>query len=231
MQTGKTARYLKYAIGEIVLVMIGILLALQVNNWNTNRLNKKLEKKTLMGFKGDLILQQQITQNQINKEAFFMAYADSCLNMVASKIDATRLSLLLDTLSVRLTFVANKVTFNNIATPDKTTVISNADLHKEIVNYYQFLDYTESVVNNNNLFRVNSQFGTYVLDNKLGIKIDDDGALYLENKLEPSQKYELIKQLEARRYSADNSRNKCILLLERTDELVDLITDEIELHD
>lgn len=34
---GKTARYLKYAIGEIVLVVIGILIALQINNWNESR--------------------------------------------------------------------------------------------------------------------------------------------------------------------------------------------------
>lgn len=33
----KTSNYLKYAIGEIVLVMIGILLALQINNWNEKR--------------------------------------------------------------------------------------------------------------------------------------------------------------------------------------------------
>ena len=39
---GKTARYFKYALGEILLVMIGILLALQVNNWNQNRQEKKL---------------------------------------------------------------------------------------------------------------------------------------------------------------------------------------------
>ena len=39
----KTGKYLKYAIGEIVLVMIGILLALQVNNWNENRkLNNRI---------------------------------------------------------------------------------------------------------------------------------------------------------------------------------------------
>ena len=34
---GKTVNYLKYAIGEIILVLIGILLALQVNNWNEVR--------------------------------------------------------------------------------------------------------------------------------------------------------------------------------------------------
>ncbi len=36
----KTAKYLKYALGEIALVMIGILLAMQINNWNQNRLHK-----------------------------------------------------------------------------------------------------------------------------------------------------------------------------------------------
>lgn len=34
LDEGKTANYLKYAIGEIVLVVIGILIALQINNWN-----------------------------------------------------------------------------------------------------------------------------------------------------------------------------------------------------
>ncbi|MDP3313957.1 DUF6090 family protein [Lutibacter sp.] len=34
---GKTANYLKYAIGEIVLVVIGILIALQINNANEKR--------------------------------------------------------------------------------------------------------------------------------------------------------------------------------------------------
>ena len=43
----KTANYFKYAIGEIILVMIGILLALQVNNWNTNRINRYEEEKAL----------------------------------------------------------------------------------------------------------------------------------------------------------------------------------------
>jgi hypothetical protein len=36
---GKAGRYLKYAIGEIILVVIGILIALQINNWNSNRVN------------------------------------------------------------------------------------------------------------------------------------------------------------------------------------------------
>lgn len=41
----RTAKYLTYAIGEIVLVVIGILIALQINNWNTA---KKLDAKELV---------------------------------------------------------------------------------------------------------------------------------------------------------------------------------------
>ena len=37
------SRYLLYSIGEIVLVMIGILMALQVNNWNEERKQNKSE--------------------------------------------------------------------------------------------------------------------------------------------------------------------------------------------
>ena len=41
----KTSKYFKYAIGEILLVVIGILIALQINTWNTARLDNNKEKE------------------------------------------------------------------------------------------------------------------------------------------------------------------------------------------
>jgi hypothetical protein len=38
MEKKNTEKYFKYAIGEIVLVVIGILIAVQINNWNMARL-------------------------------------------------------------------------------------------------------------------------------------------------------------------------------------------------
>ena len=47
MKKGKTTQYLKYAIGEIILVVIGILIALQINHWNENRINANKETAIL----------------------------------------------------------------------------------------------------------------------------------------------------------------------------------------
>ncbi len=46
MEKNKTGKYLKYAIGEIILVVIGILIALQINNWNENRKEKIIERES-----------------------------------------------------------------------------------------------------------------------------------------------------------------------------------------
>jgi hypothetical protein len=54
LSEGKTGKYFKYAIGEIILVVIGILIALQINNWNENRKQNKTEKEFITSVKNDL---------------------------------------------------------------------------------------------------------------------------------------------------------------------------------
>ena len=47
-------RYLLYAIGEIALVVIGILIALQINNWNEHRKEQAIELKLLHSLKEEI---------------------------------------------------------------------------------------------------------------------------------------------------------------------------------
>ena len=50
----KTSKYFKYAIGEIILVVIGILIALQINNWNEAKKTKEKERQVLTEIGSDL---------------------------------------------------------------------------------------------------------------------------------------------------------------------------------
>ena len=54
METGKTSRYFKYAIGEIILVVVGILIALQINIHEQNKSNQKKLDKYLSSLIEDL---------------------------------------------------------------------------------------------------------------------------------------------------------------------------------
>ncbi|WP_228850484.1 DUF6090 family protein [Aegicerativicinus sediminis] len=54
MENNKTGKYLKYAIGEIVLVVVGILIALQLNAWNDYSKDRTIEKKVLLNLRYDL---------------------------------------------------------------------------------------------------------------------------------------------------------------------------------
>ncbi len=55
LSENKFSKYLLYAIGEIVLVVIGILIALQINNWNEEKKIHQEELKILLEIKNNLI--------------------------------------------------------------------------------------------------------------------------------------------------------------------------------
>jgi sensor domain CHASE-containing protein len=51
----KTGEYFKYAIGEIILVVLGILIALQINNWNENRIVQKQTYNQLLEVQNEIL--------------------------------------------------------------------------------------------------------------------------------------------------------------------------------
>jgi len=51
----KFSKYLLYAVGEIFLVVVGILIALQINNWNNGKIERKEEKKSYLNIKRQIL--------------------------------------------------------------------------------------------------------------------------------------------------------------------------------
>jgi hypothetical protein len=66
-------KYSRYAIGEIVLVVIGILIALQINNWNEDLKTQRRERVYLENIKADLLLNIE----ELNE---FIEARESCVN-------------------------------------------------------------------------------------------------------------------------------------------------------
>lgn len=75
----KMGKYFKYAIGEIILVVIGILIALQINNWNNQQVNAKLEKELLINLKNEFTINQTALKTMISHHEFIR---EGCINLL-----------------------------------------------------------------------------------------------------------------------------------------------------
>ena len=73
-QAGKFSKYLLYAIGEILLVVIGILIAVTINDHNQDRINKKEEISLLKSIKEDFIETKNRAQETIDKQSRVVNY-------------------------------------------------------------------------------------------------------------------------------------------------------------
>ena len=82
---GQASKYLKYAVGEILLVVIGILIAVQINNWNQNSKNKKTINTIFQEIKDDLA-------DDIEEANFLVAYYNQKDSLI-SQVLANKLTL------------------------------------------------------------------------------------------------------------------------------------------
>ena len=194
METGKTSKYFKYAIGEIILVVIGILIALQINNWNENRKSAILERKTLRSLKTDLEsalpqLNFKIKQNQRSRRS------DSVL------LDAIHYKKVLPLDSIQ-TLVLSHVfspgfdpelgTLNEILNTGKMGIIQNDSLRNYISNWNKYMDELHEVDAKLEHFNLNVKTPLYLkkvpMKNKLngqGLFTDKFKALYPRSNFKP----------------------------------------------
>jgi len=88
---GKSRNYLKYAIGEILLVVVGILIALQVNNWNENR---KIQKEFNFGvneFYKQFLVDVNSYSSIVDRFTYQIVRIDSIINGHASEMNLEHL--------------------------------------------------------------------------------------------------------------------------------------------
>jgi hypothetical protein len=219
----KVGRYMRYAIGEILLVVIGILLALQINTWKKETQNRKLEKTYLMNLRADLFLQQEINDVQTEYELNRIAEANTAISFIGREVSLPDLTRLLDSLSARHTFVANNVTFDNLGKTGNVVHIRNAEILNNLIRYDKVLDYTKMVINNNNLVLIDEQFGKFVNFNKLGISMDTQGEVTKIGGFSGEERYLLFHHLKRRKMLSEGIIELVHLLSLDTQTLIESI--------
>ena len=147
MEKNKTGKYLKYAIGEIILVVIGILIALQINNWNSERLANAKMTTYLHNLKEDLVSDTLAFNNNIGFYNYVIDYKTKLLSLSQYENIST------DSLSSIITphyanYDLNTTTFTKITNLGISELSKNDSLSKKIYNYYTTrIKYFNTIIN------------------------------------------------------------------------------------
>ncbi|WP_165764783.1 DUF6090 family protein [Winogradskyella aurantia] len=133
----QTGRYFKYAIGEIILVVIGILIALQINNWNETRKERAFELEMLRSFKTSLTTDLADINYNIAKHQASLLACDSILELMTSsnQIHEDALSELFAKAFFVTRFVYSSSAFESLKAKG-VNIISNQKLRKKIIDVY-----------------------------------------------------------------------------------------------
>jgi Family of unknown function (DUF6090) len=156
MEQNKTGKYLKYAIGEIVLVVIGILIALQINNWNSQQKLQQQEQLYLDNLERDLILQLADIEQQLSFELTIfettkplLLYYKAHKTFQVDSIFTAKVGML----TIRKTVVNHNATYTELLASGGMDVFRNILFKNKLILYNQQLDRMAQIINkNNNLF-------------------------------------------------------------------------------
>lgn len=177
----KFSKYLLYAIGEIILVVIGILIALQINNWNENVKKLQQEKIYYCKIKEDLESDNINIKRSLESLNERISSAKRALNNL---YDGAHKSVILEDylLAIRsIKFLPSKLAIQDIVSSGKLENFKNANLKNSIIQHYTDLDGAlNRIVTNNKdvgkyIYEYNlSDFGIHQLSlyaNDFGIEL------------------------------------------------------------
>ncbi|MDX8337887.1 hypothetical protein SLH46_01750 [Draconibacterium sp. IB214405] len=159
----RVAKYMRYAVGEILLVVIGILIALQINNWNSNRIDQLKEREYLEHFLGEMqsdsvFLNVYWTKDYPEKEkglelarkyAKYGVEIDDTATFFSSIGKGGKLS--------RAAVFEESSTYKDIISTGNLKLISNKDLQLQIIQYYTAISTTITYMDN-----LRSEYATFV---------------------------------------------------------------------
>ncbi|MFK7781484.1 DUF6090 family protein [Psychroserpens sp.] len=150
MSENKTGKYLKYAFGEIILVVIGILIALQINNWNENRKNKITEADYYCRILDDFKLNEKLIDDNYelttNRIKLTKELIKDLNNIPNDK------SIILNKFTAALRHdvsVPSNITFEDLTSSGQLKLLTDIKLKNRLIEYSTFLNNTLNLLKEN----------------------------------------------------------------------------------
>ncbi|RNC92089.1 MAG: hypothetical protein ED555_02985 [Allomuricauda sp.] len=182
LSENKFSKYLLYAIGEIILVVIGILIALQINNWNENRKDRTLEHSTLIEIKNSLELDSKLLKDEIEFQLDNALVSTQLLNHIRQKKPYdSKLDVMWERI-IRYYFVDFNTSAYTLLESRGIDIIQNETLRRKIVDHYNIhqrnlersVDVGEHLSNENLIYFFDRVYPDITPNFKKTYKIDNE---------------------------------------------------------
>ncbi|QRM89273.1 MULTISPECIES: DUF6090 family protein [unclassified Lacinutrix] len=152
MEKNKTGKYFKYAIGEIILVVIGILIALSINNWNEHRKQQKIEQEYLLSLQSEFnnnldkinssIKENETIRNGIN--GLLNLFDNEILDTVSDKYLNEKIFAVLGN---QMQFKPSNGVLNDIISSGNLNLILNQKLRQRLASFDSSLEILKLQIN------------------------------------------------------------------------------------
>ncbi|GAA4809095.1 DUF6090 family protein [Litoribaculum gwangyangense] len=161
LSEGKTGKYLKYALGEIILVVIGILIALQLNDWNDSRKQLKLENEYYCRLLDDAKLDnEQITNLLALAENRLKASNQSVRLLLQDNVIKAEvgMQISLATKAIFSDFEPNNSAYEDLKSGANLNIISDKSIITALSRYFNKVKELKSIIMINGKHAVDISF-------------------------------------------------------------------------
>ena len=136
-------KYSRYAIGEIILVVIGILIALSINNWNEKRKENNYGQKILKELRSDFLFNKRELNRNIKKANALVNNCDSLIvlfSLPIEKVDLNKFVRFTKRLSGYSTFNPSNGALNNLISSGNLSIIKSDSLRMHLSSWSGLLE-------------------------------------------------------------------------------------------
>ena len=214
----KIRNYLAYSIGEIILVVIGILIAVYINNWDLNQLKQDNGVKALKIVKRDLQTEKYVLEGFKKRYSYTRKYLiDILYNNKTDNLDSLKFHF-----GPYVHYKMNSE-YISLKSSGKLNLISNSKLRSKLVNFYEVYYSIYKELEEEHKFFIDKRVNDYFFN-----QFPSDTSNFVDSKFVKSKlndqtfKKILDQQITSLQYITEN------FYIEKIDELIKIITEELK---